>query len=129
MGSLTTPGDLAGLVLLAVAVLIAAGRLAAGRLAANHAAEHARRFRLARTAEQQPPAGQPHTANGQPEPPALALHVIAPSQPPRPAQPNLVIPSQSTWQSRASQPAGLIEDRVPGPAALQLEEAVGSRDQ
>lgn len=131
MGSVTTPGDLAGLVLLAAAVLTAAGRVAAGLLAASHAAEHARRFSLARSPEQRPPARQPPTGyhQPQPQPPALALHVIGPSQPSMLAQPNLVIPPQSTWQCRASQPAGLIEDRIPGPAALQLEETVGSRDQ
>jgi hypothetical protein len=107
MGSLTTPGDLAGMVLLAAAILVAASRLLAGRLGSNHPAMHPLPVRHERTSDQQ------HQG----------------AQPPRPAQPAVVVPWQSNWQSRAGQPAGLVEDRVPGPAALQLEEAIGSRDQ
>jgi hypothetical protein len=111
MGSLTTPGDLAGMVLLAVAILVVAGRLAAGRVGPSRPAVHER------TAEQRHQSGHP------------AWHQHQMSDPAPPAQPAVVVPWQSTWQSRAAQPSDLVEDRVPGPAALQLEEAIGSRDQ
>lgn len=106
VGSLTAPGGLAGLVLLGAGILIAAGRLVAGRTAADH----------------------PRSAQHRPQLPAAAPHLRASNPPAGPVQP-AVIPQQSSWQSRLGQLSGLVEDRVPGPAALQFEEAIGSRDQ
>ncbi len=37
-----------------------------------------------------------------------------------------VVPAQGRWQAG---PAPSVEDRIPGPAPLELEEAVGSSDQ
>lgn len=48
---------------------------------------------------------------------------------PAPAVPIWTVPVQATWQARVGQAPVLVEDRIPGPAPLQLEEAIGTRDQ
>ena len=152
LGWLIAPGDVAGLVLLAAAILVAAGRLVAARIGADHPAGHARPLRAARVQGPRRPTGQRHPAGqhrptGQRQPagyrgltaeatappwpsqPTAAPRVPAANPPARQAQPAVVVPWQSGGQPRLGQPPALVEDRVPGPAALQLEEAIGARDQ
>ncbi len=86
MGPVVTTGDLAGMVLLAIAITVAARKPTHGREA----------------------------------PPGFGF-ISAMAAPAATAA-----PAQARWQARS--PA-LVEDRVSGPAPLQLEESVGSRDQ
>ncbi len=115
MTFLTTPGDLAGLVLLAAAVVVVSARFLIARNAGQADPRHAAA----------PAAGPQATRSG--------AGLVVPQQrfapPPRAA----FVPQQTTWQARPALPAayasGLVEDRVSGTSALELEEAVGPRDQ
>jgi hypothetical protein len=101
--------------LLAAAIIAALTRVTAGRFAASPAAEPAIGPRFEYPLAQRVPA----------------QYVPAQRVPPR-APAAVAISAQPTWQSRAANPPrrpGLVEDRVPGPAALKLEEAVGPGDQ
>jgi len=100
MSPLTAAGDITGLVLLAAALVMTSTRAAARTPLAGP--------RVTST--------QPRTTNtpGQ----------VRRQQPQAAFYPS--VPRQAIWQAR--QP-DLVEDRVPRPAALELEEAVGLRDQ
>ena len=137
MTSLTTPGDIAGLVLLVTAIALVAPRMLASWLAT----------------ERQAGARQPE------EPDRLAGNTAAaPARRAMPLAQAVVIPQQRSWQSRSDAAAGqrpavmdgrpidsrpidsrpiearsteggLVEDRVPGPGPLEFEEAISPRDQ
>jgi hypothetical protein len=116
MTFLTKPGDIAGLMLLAAGIVTVVARAAAIRITASRPAQpapshHGQHARAQHSLAQRVPAQRV---------PAQRV----PAQRVAPRAPIVAIPAQSTWQSR-----GLVEDRVPGPAALELEEAVGPGDQ
>jgi hypothetical protein len=131
--------------LLAAAIIAALTRVTAGRFAASPAAEPAIGPRFEYPLAQRVPAqyvpaqyvpaqyvpAQYVPAQYVPAQRVPAQYVPAQRVPPR-APAAVAISAQPTWQSRAANPPrrpGLVEDRVPGPAALKLEEAVGPGDQ
>jgi hypothetical protein len=124
MSPVTITGDLAGLVLLAIAIAVAA-RKAAGhrpgpaltppRFDVGNAGTAGATTAVAGTSLATDTAASGPAAAVPARPTALATSATRPG-----------IPVQARWQARS---AGLIEDRVPGPASLQLEEPVGAGDQ
>jgi len=107
MSPLTAAGDITGLVLLAAALVMTSTRAAARTPLAGPRVTSA----------------QPRTTNTQPRTTNTPGQVRR-QQPQAAFYPS--VPRQAIWQAR--QP-DLVEDRVPRPAALELEEAVGLRDQ
>jgi hypothetical protein len=128
MSPVTNAGDMAGLLLLAAAVVTSAARVTVRSIARRGAAGRdepgaagqAMTASQAVTAVQVPTAGQSPTA-GQ----ALTADQAAGQSPATSAQHH---PTAGT-PAPARRPRSLVEDGVPGPAALQLEEAVGSGDE
>lgn len=123
MSTLATTGDIAGLALLGAAVAMTAARLFSRDPAAGPRAS--RSDAAAAQVPRHRHAGASPTAHS---PAAPALDVPAAPAHVYPA-PGPMVPAQTPWQSRLLTLPRSVEDRVPGSAALQLEEAVGSRDQ
>lgn len=149
MSSVIAPGDIAGLVLLAAAMIMPAVRAATSRLPASWLPEPPRTNPVAAR-----PSAPPQAAGwiGPPQPAWQSMTVPRQSAwqssiiPPQQAWQSSIIPAQPTLQptigppgqplsgrqpvqSPSGQLPHLVEDRVPGPAALQLEEAIGACDQ
>jgi hypothetical protein len=129
MTSLTTPGDIAGLVLLVAAITTVTARglaswLAAARRAGVQQAEETGRLMhaTARVLAQRTASVRAQRTASVPAQRAMPLTYA------------VVVPQQRSWQSRAGAPpggqrSGLVEDRVPGAGPLDLEEAVSPGDQ
>jgi hypothetical protein len=121
MTSLTTPGDIAGLVLLVAAIATVTARGLASWLAAERQAG----------VQQAEEAAQLMHGTAR----VLAQRTASvPAQRAMPLTYAVVVPQQRSWQSRAGAPpggqrSGLVEDRVPGAGPLDLEEAVSPGDQ
>jgi hypothetical protein len=98
MTSLTTPGDIAGLVLLAAAIVAVPARVTASRLAVTRPAEPTRADDWQRLPNQHPLAAHQLAQDPLAQHP-LAQRVPAQRMAPRPSVP--AIPAQPTWQSRA----------------------------
>jgi len=103
MTSLTTPGDIAGLVLLAAAIVAVVTRATANRIAASRPgqalpAHHGQQLLAQRAPTQLLP---PERASGQLVPAQLVPAQLVPAQRVAPRPPALAIPAQPTWQSRA----------------------------
>lgn len=137
MGPVVITGDLAGMVLLAIAITVAARKPTDGRRApppefgfvSAIAAPAATAAAATGTAASNPAPATNRAGTGMAAPtaasnPAAAVVTGRPARAATASTP--AIPAQARWQARS--PA-LVEDRVSGPAPLQLEESVGSRDQ
>ena len=113
-----TDGDIAGLALLVIALAVtgisAFGPDTSARPRRRRLLPAARRARSTAVPARAPAASVPAQASWQPRPAATGQAVPWQRQP--------------GWQTRPA-PRGLVEDRVPGPAPLQLEEAVSPGDQ
>src|SRR5580698_3248938 len=142
MSSWVTAGDLAGLALLVAALAVtgisafaeeSAARMRAGvRRAARRQVSRFRRAAAAGRADGLPGAGRAVAA---PSGGARAGEAVTASGQAPGAQAGVPWQHQPAWQHPADRPARqragsrpLVEDRVPGPAALQLEESVSPGD-
>jgi len=101
MSALTSAGDAIGLILLTVAATVLAG------ITHKNARRQLRAVQSVRACSPEPPARL--------RLPALRVH-------------DLHAGSAAGAEQAATHPV-LVEDRVPGPAPLELEKAVGARDQ
>jgi hypothetical protein len=142
MNSWITAGDLTGLGLLVIALAVTAVTAFAEDTAARWRARWLAGWRRVRGPRHAAPAARQATAGSAPavtEPGGPAEgpgHHMQPAWRPAPyggaqlaaARYQIPAPRDHSWQSRPV-PAGLVEDRVPGPAALDLEEAVRAGDQ
>ena len=137
MNSWITDADLAGLALLVIALALTAVSAFAERSAARARASLLRALRWPGAAQTRAPVPDPADSGPAPAPvrprPApqaswrSATGSAAGPWPARAGQP-VPLQRQPGWQSRPGV-AGSVEDRVSGPAALQLEEAISAGDQ
>jgi hypothetical protein len=118
-----TVGDIAGLTLLVIALAVtgisAFGPDSSARPRRRRLLPAARRARTTAMPARPPASSVPAQASWQPRQAASGQAATGQAVPWQ---------RQPGWQSRPA-PRALVEDRVPGPAALQLEEAVSPADQ